>query len=163
MVINLTLLSVMIVAALLTVFADSLLKSTIGLAVVSAAVAALLFRLNGPLAGVFELSVCAGLITAVFATTISLTKPANYNETAARGKIRLKKYWPLPLLMIAAGFLVWKFLKLPATPSLPFALEPNGVRNILWNVRHIDILGQIAIVLLGAFGVVVLFRGVKKP
>lgn len=162
MVINLVLLTVMVLAALFTVFADSLLKSAIGLAVVSAALAALLFRLSGPLAGVFELSVCAGLVTAVFATTISLTKPVNYKESTDSGRKRLKKYWPLPLLMIAVGALIWKFLVLPSTPALPFSLETSDVRTIMWNVRHIDILGQIAIVLLGAFGVVVLFKGAKK-
>jgi len=163
MIINLILLVVMVLAALWTVLARSLLKAMIGLALVSASIAVLMFRLDSSLAGVFELSVCTGLITAIFATTISLMKPLSQAQEKDRAKARLKKYWPLPLLMIAAAVLAWKFLKLPVDATLlTTGMEKVDVRHLLWNVRHMDILGQVVIVLLGAFGVIILFRGSKK-
>jgi ethanolamine transporter EutH len=39
------------------------------------------------------------------------------------------------------------------------AITGEGVREVLWNQRHLDLLGQIAVLLAGAFGVVVLFKG----
>ncbi|MFA5085344.1 MAG: hypothetical protein WC482_03165, partial [Candidatus Omnitrophota bacterium] len=74
-IIDMILLTAMVVAASWTVMTRSLLKSTIGLALTSAIITIIMFRLGSPLAAVFELSVCTGLITAVFVSTISLVKP----------------------------------------------------------------------------------------
>ena len=40
----------------------------------------ILFLLKSPLAAVFELSVCAGLITVIFISVISLTNPLSQDE-----------------------------------------------------------------------------------
>ena len=48
------------IAALWTVIGRSLLKATIGLAVTSTLISVIIFRLNSPLAAVFELSVWIG-------------------------------------------------------------------------------------------------------
>ena len=64
-------------AGLWTVMTRSLLKAALGLAVTSALIAVILFRLDSPLAAVIELSVCAGLITAVFVSAISLSRRHN--------------------------------------------------------------------------------------
>jgi NADH-quinone oxidoreductase subunit J len=50
------------------------LKAAICLGVASALLGVLFFVLNAPYAAVFELSICAGLITVLFVSTISLTK-----------------------------------------------------------------------------------------
>jgi hypothetical protein len=36
------------------------------------------------------------------------------------------------------------------------------VRNVLWNLRQLDVLGQVIMLLAGIFGVVILFREAGK-
>ncbi|MEG1538182.1 MAG: hypothetical protein RR387_07875, partial [Clostridiales bacterium] len=53
----------------------SMIKSAISLAAMSALLAIVLFMLGATWAGLFELSVCSGLITVIFISAISLTVP----------------------------------------------------------------------------------------
>lgn len=156
------LLIAMTLAALWTVMTRSLLKAALGLAVTSAIISISIFRLNSPLAAVFELSVCAGLITAVFISAISLMKPLTHKETILLSKQRIKRYWYLPVIMILAGILLTKFvIPMNFIPvSGPTAI--TDVRSIMWNSRPLDMLGQIAILLAGVFGIVILFKEMGK-
>lgn len=158
---DMILLITMTVAALWAVLGRSLLKATIALAVTSAVITILMFRLNSPLAAVFELSVCTGLITVVFVSTISLTKPLTHQETIQRTKDRIKKYWYLPVIIIIAGIAL-TFVKMPLDFAQQNAAGEQDVRSVLWNSRQLDIFGQIAIILAGVFGVVILFREANK-
>ena len=158
MIIDNILLVAMTLAALWTVMTRSLLKAALGLAVTSAIISVSIFRLNSPLAAVFELSVCAGLITAVFISAISLMRPLTHKETMALSKQRIKRYWYLPVIMIVAGVVFIKF-------TIPMNFNPVSspaaaadVRSIMWNSRPLDMLGQIAILLAGVFGIVILFK-----
>lgn len=63
-----------IVSAILAVRFKEMLFSAIALAALSVVIAIMFFRLDSPYAGAFELSVCAGLITALFVSAISLTR-----------------------------------------------------------------------------------------
>jgi NADH-quinone oxidoreductase subunit J len=63
-----------IVCAIMTVRLKDILFAAIALAVLSAVIAIMFFELNSAYAGVFELTICAGLITALFVSVISLTK-----------------------------------------------------------------------------------------
>jgi NADH-quinone oxidoreductase subunit J len=157
------LLIILVLAALWTVMTRSLLKAALGLAVTSAIIAIILFRLDSPLAGVFELSVCAGLITAVFISAISLMKPLTHKETIELSKERIKRYWYLPVIMMIAGI---AFSKAAIPTSIKMMPEAGkiDVRNILWDMRSLDLFGQIVIVLAGVFGIVILFKefGKKK-
>ena len=52
---------------------------------------------------------------------------------------------------------------MPVAVTLKLANVPDqDVREVLWNLRHLDLLGQIIILLGGAFGVVALVKGVQK-
>ena len=138
----------------------SLLKGTIGLAITSAAITVIIFQLGAPLAAVFELSVCTGLITAIFVSAISMTKPMTHKEIQEASKNRMKRYWYLPVIMAvtAIALIASKIqISLPA-PQRPAELD---VRNILWNLRQVDLYGQIVLMLVGAFGVVILFKEKK--
>lgn len=158
---NLILLMVMTGMALWAVIARSLLKATIGLAITSAIVTVLMFRLDSPLAAVFELSVCTGLITAVFVSAISLTRPLTHAQTIALSVNKLKRYWYLPVIMvITAAALILLKVKPDIIPAQ--AQSAEGVRDIMWNLRQLDMYGQIVILLAGAFGVVILFRENNK-
>jgi NADH-quinone oxidoreductase subunit J len=69
-----TLVAVIVVGATVAVLSKSLLRAAVALGVGSAALATLLFLLDAPYAGGFELSVGAGLISVLFIIAISLTE-----------------------------------------------------------------------------------------
>jgi NADH-quinone oxidoreductase subunit J len=149
----------MIAAALWAVMSRSLLKATIGLAVTSAVITILMFRLESPLAAVFELSVCTGLITVVFVSTISLTKPLTHKEIVCLSRDRIKRFWPLPIMVIAvgAGLVMMKLRNDITVASSAWSLFKD-VRTVLWNFRQLDMFGQIIVLIIGALGVSVLFE-----
>ncbi len=159
--IDIILLTAMVVAASWTVMTRSLLKSTIGLALTSAIITIIMFRLDSPLAAVFELSVCTGLITAVFVSTISLTKPLTHKEIIKLSKDRAKRFWYMPVIMLAVGAALIS-VKLPVDFKMPLKLAQSDVRSVLWNSRQLDIFGQIVVLLAGVFGIVLLFKERKK-
>jgi NADH-quinone oxidoreductase subunit J len=72
--VSLVLIVAAIGCAIWTVSNREVLLSAISLAVLSVIISIMCFKLNSPYAGVFELSVCAGLITVLFVSVISLTK-----------------------------------------------------------------------------------------
>ena len=151
-----------ILSALWTVMARSLLKATIGLAMTSALIATIIFRLNSPLAAVFELSVCAGLITAIFVSTISLTKPLTHKEILQVSKDRMKRYWYLPVILAIIGGLL---ILIKVRQDFAMVQVPEStinVRTMLWDFRRLDLLGQVIILIAGALGVVILFEEKKN-
>ncbi len=139
----------------------SLLRSAIGLALVSLVLTIIMFRLSSPLAAVFELSVCAGLIPVLFISTISLTYPLSKQEMMEHFKARLRRFWYLPVLVVIVGVIL-SLLKIKPDITLPLPESAKDVRDVLWNLRPIYLIGQIIVLLAGAFGVVILFKDSKK-
>ena len=163
MIINLILLFGLILAALWTVMTVRLIRSIVGLALTSAILSVVMYRLHSPLAAVFELSVCSGLISVIFVTTVSFTQRMSKEDLLIRRKERFLKYWYLPIILIVAGLLLSRYLLTPQFTLI--SLEPVkgvDVRHLLWNTRHLDLLGQVVMLLAGALGVVVLFKESKK-
>ncbi len=152
------LVGLLILAALWTMQA-SILRAVLGLALVSVLTTLLIFVMGAPLAGAFELSVCAGLITVVFASTVSMIRPA---EPAAQGRRRLRQLGRVALagavLAVAAGVALLMHLHGAARLAPPPAVASPGTQEVLWSVRRLDLVGLLAIVLVGVFGVVVLFK-----
>ncbi len=158
----LVLLIILIVTALMVVFSSKLLIGAISLALTSIMITILMFKLNSPIAAVFELSICAGLITVIFITTISFVKSSTQEELIESRKRRLKKYIYLPILVALAGYLVSVVIK-PLSLKLPEIIQETNVGNVLWDLRQVDLLGQAIVLLIGVFGIVVLFKeGQKK-
>jgi NADH-quinone oxidoreductase subunit J len=158
-IIDIVILACLVLSAAWAVLSPRLLRAVIGLALASVCVTLALFRLDAPLAGVFELSVCAGLISAVFISTISLSALETDESILASSKERIRRYWFLAPLLLLVGVAVAQ-IALPTVPEVPISGE--GVREVLWTHRHLDLLGQITVLLAGAFGVVVLFKGFEK-
>jgi NADH-quinone oxidoreductase subunit J len=156
-ILNIILLSLMVGFSIWAVITRTLMRSALGLAVVSVLLTLVMFRFNSPLAAVFELSVCAGLITVVFISAISLTKPLTQQELLVATKERIRRYWYLPLIVIVSGLSLLFSKADLGIHIFPAAVEP-GVQEVLWNGRPTDVLGQIIIILVGVFGVVVLFK-----
>ncbi|MDD5617950.1 MAG: hypothetical protein PHG69_02550 [Candidatus Omnitrophica bacterium] len=158
---NIFLLILLVLAALWATMTRSLLRSAVGLACVSAILTVIMFELNAPLAGVFELSVCTGLITVVFISTVSLTQPLTRQEIIKYTKERLTRFWYLPFIIVAAGILL-SLIHITLPQSLPPVEIEHDVRYVLWNLRPLDLIGQIIMLLAGTFGVVVLFKEIYK-
>lgn len=158
MYLDIVILVLMVVGALWTVMAADLLKSAIGLAVTSAILAVIMFRFTAPLAAVFELSVCAGLITVVFISVISLTRPGV--EKTGRAARRFGRYILLPLIVLLAGMALF-MIKYPSD-LISAKSAAADMRSVLWGERTLDLFGQVVVLLAGIFGVVVLFKERKK-
>jgi NADH-quinone oxidoreductase subunit J len=157
---NVLLFVLLVLTALWMTMTRSVLRSAIGLALASVLVAILMFRFNASLAAVFELSVCAGLIPVLFISTISLTQPLTQGEIDRRMGGRYARFLFLPMLILVLGAglaLLNVHIDIPA----PSPETTTTAREVLWNVRGLDVLGQIIILIAGVFGVVVLFK--EKP
>jgi NADH-quinone oxidoreductase subunit J len=152
-------LAVLVLSAVGAVLSPRLLRAILGLALASVCVTIALFRLDSPLAGVFELSVCAGLISAVFLSTISFSKLETKASVALLSTERMRRYFYLIPLLVLVGVAVSQ-LKFPHFPAV--STVGKDVRLVLWTERHLDLLGQVTVLLAGAFGVVVLFKETKK-
>ncbi len=160
--VEIVLLVLLILMSLWAVMATRILYAAIGLAFTSIVLAIILFRMASPLAAVIELSVCAGLITAIFISVISLVKHYTKSEIEARSKVRWRKYIMLPILTIILGILLVVAVK-PHLIPMPQALAETDVQKVFWHLRQADMFGQILLLLAGAFGIVVLFKDrIKK-
>ncbi|MEW5951332.1 MAG: NADH-quinone oxidoreductase subunit J [Elusimicrobiota bacterium] len=146
---NLFIYIIIAAAAILAVTAGKMLTSAIMLAVASIALSLLLFNFNAPWAAVFELSVCAGLITVLFISAVSLVKKEDESLKESRGKFLL-----LPFLALAA-FIIFSVILPPWFETLSgYAKYPAGefkVGEIIWNLRSIDLLGQVTILAAAVF------------
>jgi NADH-quinone oxidoreductase subunit J len=155
------LLLLLVLFGFFTTLSRSLLKMAIGLALVSATLTVILFFMNSPLAAVFELSVCAGLITVVFVSVISLTQPASPREQEKGEVSHYSRFLPmviLVLLMAWAGQSVFSDNPVPVS----HAAGVQDIRHTLWGLRRIDVFGQLAAMFAGIYGVIVLFKGMKN-
>lgn len=157
MILDYILLIALLLLVIWTVMTIRLIRAVVGLAMISVVVSILMFHLAAPLAGVFELSVCAGLISVIFITTISFTARVSKEQLPARRRQHLAKFWALPLIVIGL-ILLLRHYSFPAGLRIFQAAGESDPRVVLWNMRHMDLLGQIIVLLVGAFGVVALFK-----
>ncbi len=148
----------LVVGGFWTILAGELIRAAVGLAFTSVILSLMMFQLGAPWAGVFELSVCAGLITVVFVSAISLTKRLSLEEEEAMLKGRIWRYIWIPIFVLAGGALIFFLYSPPALPSIASESSAVGTREVIWNVRRFDLLGQILVILSGIIGVVVLFK-----
>jgi NADH-quinone oxidoreductase subunit J len=154
MILQTTLLIGLVVFSVLAILLKDLLKSAISLAVSSLLLGIIFFRMGAPYAGVFEISVVAGLITVLFVLTIALTK--------AGDEVRESRLvnWAFPIVFVAfivIDALVMKGL-VGQVPALAAGAETGTFGDVLWKGRTLDLVGQIAVILAGVFAVLALFR-----
>ena len=160
--IDVLLVAALVISALWTVMTVRVLRSAIGLAITSAILSLIMFRLASPLAAVFELSVCAGLIPVIFISTIGLTQRMEDGGMAAGRRKKLKKYAALlVLVMVVTGVLMTTHLPNDFTAAQAPA-PTDDARVMMWNLRHVDLIGLIGVLAAAAFGVVVLVKAVKR-
>jgi NADH-quinone oxidoreductase subunit J len=154
MVLQTALLIGMVLFSVLAILLKDVLRSAIALAVASLLLGIVFFRMGAPYAGVFEISVVAGLITVLFILTIALTRKGDEVRES-----RLAN-WVFPLAFVAfviIDALVMKGL-IGKIPALAGGTETGTFGDILWKGRTLDLVGQIAVILAGVFAVLALFR-----
>lgn len=135
---------------------DDLLYSAMSLAVASIMLSIVLFYFNANIAAVFELSVCAGLITVLFVSTVSLTKDSDQKTESRLPAIFLV---PMVVLFVGVSAFAAKWISglLPAVPVSSTAVVTTFY-GTFWGDRVTDVLGQIALILVGVFGMLAIFR-----
>jgi NADH:ubiquinone oxidoreductase subunit 6 (subunit J) len=151
---HLLLLIGLVVFSILSVLVRDLLKAAISLAVASIFLALVFFRMDAAYAGVFEVSVVAGLITVLFMLTIALTKQG--------GDVRESKIVTLIFPLFFVVFVLIDILVmrgiLARIPALEGAAEAGTFGEVLWKERSFDLVGQLAVILAGVLAVLALFR-----
>lgn len=154
MIVQTALLVGLVLFSVLALLLKDLLKSAIALAAASLLLGIVFFRMGAPYAGVFEISVVAGLITVLFILTIALTKTGDeVRESRAANVV-------FPLVFAAFAIidaLVMKGL-IGKVPALAGAAEAGAFGEVLWKGRTFDLVGQIAVIMAGVFAVLALFR-----
>jgi len=138
---------------MIVLFRD-LLYSAIALALASVTLSVVLFLFKANIAAVFELSVCAGLITVLFVSTISLTKNSD-QKTESRVPAAFLPFVLVLLLALDLGLTVWL-----AREMLPAGQSGSAAtfKEVFWTIRATDIWGQVSLVLVGVFGILAIFR-----
>jgi NADH-quinone oxidoreductase subunit J len=159
MILHMVLVALIAVFALLAVLLTDLLRATISLALASVALSIVFFQLGVPYAAAFELSVGAGLVMVLLVSAIGMTRrtPPEQEEKGKSGVVII----PI-LALLAVGVIdIAAFVTLsaqaapPGSPLLPAAASFS---QTLWQMRWVDILAQLGIVLAGVFAVLALFR-----
>ncbi len=149
-----SLVALLLFVALVGVFRD-LLYGAVSLALASVMLSLVLFSFGANVAAVFELSVCAGLITVLFVSTVSLTKDSDQKMES-----RLPGWFLAPMLVVFLGigyYLALWLTGLMAPPAgVPAATLPFN--ETFWGLRSTDVIGQVSLILVGVFGILAIFR-----
>lgn len=142
---------------LVGVFRD-LLYAAISLAMASIMLSLVLFSFGANVAAVFELSVCAGLITVLFVSTVSLTK-----DSDQKSESRLPAYFMAPMLLafLGVGYFLTMWIVGAVLPAPAPAAQVQPFGQAFWGQRTTDVLGQVSLILVGVFGILAVLR-VKK-
>jgi NADH-quinone oxidoreductase subunit J len=147
-------LALLVLSVVLLGVLRDLLYAAASLAAASVLLSIVLFQFGANIAAAFELSVCAGLITVLFVSAVSLTMDSDQKTEA-----KLPAVFLLPMLALFAGlayFLVhWLAGALPTPATQVQALT---FQEAFWGQRTTDILGQISLVLVGVFGLLAILR-----
>ncbi|MDR1695968.1 MAG: hypothetical protein LBR69_05005 [Endomicrobium sp.] len=161
MYVHILLLALLVIFSVLAAVNLRIIRAAILLATVSLVTTFILFALKTPLAAIFELSVCAGLITVIFISVISLTNPLTREERADEKTKMFKRAVLLPVIVLVCGGAFYMLTKgvdfIPVAAGAVSKPEQGG----MWNMRQLDLVGQVIIILAGVFGVAALFKDNK--
>jgi NADH-quinone oxidoreductase subunit J len=134
----------LMICAVQAIRASRLLPASLWLAALSAFVSILLYLLGAREVAVIELSVGAGLVTVLLAFVIGLAGDETLDATALVPA-------PLALVLVATCLMLLSTFVLPVTESIPQVEQSFSV--VLWQVRGLDLLAQLVLILAGALGV----------
>ncbi len=150
-------LACLLVFCILSIMSHSLLKSAIFLALASAMLGVLMYMMGAVWAAVIEVSACSGLVTVIFISAISLSN-IKKDDIHKQYEDKKRMRW-FPITMIVGGILLI-VIALAKDFTLTSALQQttDHFKEVFWNTRQVDIMGQIVTILIGGIAVFVLFR-----
>lgn len=134
--------------------ARRLMSVTIWLAVVSALIATLLYRLGAYEVAVMELSVGAGLVTVLFVFAFSIVGEETFDKTTI---IPRPLAWLVTILLV----LLLGWMVLPLTAKGPSLEASFGA--VLWEQRGLDVLVQVVFIFAGVMGLIGLLSERETP
>ena len=159
MTLHLALLCALLLFCLASAITQHLLYAGLSLALSSVVLSLLLFEMSAPWAAVFELSVCAGLITVLFISAVSFIHRSEIFHKEDR-----LRFYALPVFLSIFGLAFWLFAE-PLTKALVPAMPGTAqlsVGDLLWNFRWFDVVGQICMFLAGVLVIRTFFSRSKK-
>jgi len=137
-----------------------LLNSAAFLALLSLSIALLFIRENAFWAGMFELSVCSGLISVLIIGAVSLVRPIDEKETQYR-----TPFIVFPLVLISFAIVSWFYVPEFFSKMSQYAIKlpsESNVGTFIWQTRQADIVGQIIILAAGVFMIKLIFPKKKR-
>jgi len=157
---HLLLLIILALFSMVAVMAKDLLRSAVALGVASVALTLVFYEMSAPWAALFELSVCAGLITVLFVSAINLVRGSEAFLLEER-----HRFWALPCFLVALGAGLWLFGDHVAPSLMPAgdAADSTPVGSMLWGPRRFDLVGQICMFLSGVLAIAAFFGPAKRP
>ena len=144
-----------LVAAIQAIRTQSLLRSALWLACVSASIAILFYMLGAGQVAVIELSVGAGLVTVLFVFAIGI---AGAEIEVRRPVIPKLLAWVLILLpvLLLAGFALPHASAFQPSPELE-------MRSVFWQQRGLDVVVQVVLIFCGVLGLLGVLAEEKAP
>jgi hypothetical protein len=76
-------------------------------------------------------------------------------------KDRIRRFWYLPFIIVAVGIAL-SLITVKLSIKLPPPEIVRDARAVLWNERPLYLAGQIIVLLVGVFSVVILFKESRK-
>ncbi len=148
---------ILLIFAIQSLRAKSLIISALWLAGVSALSAVLFFLYGARLVAVIELSVGAGLVTVLFVFAINI---AGDDVIGTRPVPPLR--WIVSVAVLFVVLLGWFVWPAPAAASAPAVAEPS-LSVLLWQLRGMDLMVQIVLIFSGVLGLLGLLAEAKAP
>ena len=139
--------------ALLAILLRDTLLSVLSLAAVSALLSIAFYQLQAPVAGAFELSVGAGLITVLAVLTISFLQ-----KRKERRQPGYALWMAFSLALVALLFFLFQALWPQALANIIPQTSWGEVGDVLWRVRIFDLVPQILVILSAVLGILALLR-----
>jgi uncharacterized MnhB-related membrane protein len=136
----------LLACAFLAVRENKLLVSALWLALTSALVAWLMYRLGAAEVAVVELSVGAGLVTVLFVFAINIT-----GGEAVEGKVPLPRPLAWIAVVLAGLLLAWMILPSMQLERFTAVLGQEGelagmFRSVIWKDRSVDTILQVVLI-----------------
>jgi NADH:ubiquinone oxidoreductase subunit 6 (subunit J) len=148
---------ILLIFAIQSLRARSLITSALWLAGVSALSAVLFFLYGARLVAVIELSVGAGLVTVLFVFAINIA-----GDDAIEAQPIPPVRWIVSLAALFALLLGWFVWPSSMTPAASAVAEPS-LSVLLWQVRGMDLMVQIVLIFSGVLGLLGLLAEVNAP
>jgi len=153
--IDLVLFIAILISAIQSIRSKKLILSSIWLAVASALLSVIFYKMGAPVVAVIELSVGAGLVTVLLVFAIGVAGEEAISAPPAMPKA-------LTIGLVLAFVVLLGIYILPQSAIESTQTEPS-LSTVLWEQRGLDVVTQIVLIFAGVLGLLGLLAEVKPP